>query len=403
MAVTPPEASWCPGSSLLPAEDEGDGGNLDGPEHDHGEVMPGVQRRAVGEPVDQAIGVLAEEEREQGPGQRRPQLFAHAMRNRNPTAVPVATTSGSRLPATSACDWAWVSWGSFARMLAFRSLMVARIVSATAVSTTAPTCIGLTATSMDRSDRGSPGRSRTQSALPSMSRHSVSAQRAVRQGPRQNCLRERQAMSRRVTFSLMEGPIAEDDGDPRSLRVSDRERDHAVGRLKDAVSEGLIDIEEFGDRTSQALVARTRGELDAVTSDLPAGADAGPGTDDIVELKGSMSSLERKGSWKVPRKLVLRWRMGSVKLDFAKARIVHPVVEIELDVSGGSVEIRLPEGASASLDGVEARLGSIEDHRRGAPAAGRPHFVLKGQISWGSVEVRGPRRSWSRRQRKTSS
>jgi len=54
---------------------------------------------------------------------------------------------------------------------------------------------------------------------------------------------------------------------------------------------------------------------------------------------------------------VLRWRMGSVKLDFAKARIVHPVVEIELDVSGGSVEIRLPEGASASLDGVEARLG----------------------------------------------
>jgi hypothetical protein len=210
-------------------------------------------------------------------------------------------------------------------------------------------------------------------------------------------------MSRRVTFSLVEGPVAEDDGDPRSLRVSDRERDHTVDRLKDAVSEGLIDIEEFGDRTSQALVARTRGELDALISDLPAGADAGLETDDIVELKGSMSSLERKGNWQVPRKLVLRWRMGSVKLDFAEARIVHPVVEIELDVKGGSVEIRLPEGASASLDGVEARLGSIEDHRRGAPAVGRPHFVLKGEISRGSVEVRGPRRSWPRRQRGGSS
>jgi hypothetical protein len=191
--------------------------------------------------------------------------------------------------------------------------------------------------------------------------------------------------------------------DPRSFRVSDRERDHAVGRLKDAVSEGLIDIDEFGERTSHALVARTRGELDAVTSDLPAGPAARQGTDDIVELKGSMSSVERKGDWQVPRKLVLRWRMGSVKLDFTEARIVHTVVEIELDVKGGSVEIRLPEGASASLDAVEARLGSVEDHRRGAPAAGRPHFVLTGQIRRGSVEVRGPRRSLSRRQRKPSS
>jgi len=195
--------------------------------------------------------------------------------------------------------------------------------------------------------------------------------------------------------------MVDDDKGPRSLRVSDRERDYAVGRLREAVSEGLIDIDEFGERTSQALAARTRGELDAVTSDLPTGE--GAGTVDTVELKGSMSSVERKGNWQVPRKLVLRWRMGSVKLDFTEARIIHPVVDIELDITmGGSVEIRLPEGASASLDAVEARFGSVEDHRRGAPAAGRPHFVLSGQISRASVEVRGPRRSWSRRQPKAS-
>jgi hypothetical protein len=187
------------------------------------------------------------------------------------------------------------------------------------------------------------------------------------------------------------------------LRVSDRERDETIGRLRDAVSEGLIDFDEFGERTSQVLVARTHGELDAVTCDLPARTDAAAEAEDIVELKGSMSSLERRGNWRVPRKLVLRWRMGSAKLDFSAATIVHPVVEIELDVDGGSVEIRLPEGASASLDGLEARLGSIEDHRRGAAAVGHPHFTLTGQISLGSVEVRGPRRSWSRRQRKTLS
>ncbi|MGO9965157.1 MAG: DUF1707 domain-containing protein [Acidimicrobiales bacterium] len=200
----------------------------------------------------------------------------------------------------------------------------------------------------------------------------------------------------------MEPSITAGDGDRRSLRVSDRERDHVVGQLKDAVSEGLIDLEEFSERTSQALVARTRAELDAVTSDLPVVAYAASGADDVVELKGSMSSVERRGDWQVPRKLVLQWRMGSVKLDFTETRIVHPVVEIELDVNTGSVEIRLPEGASASLDGVEARFGSIEDHRRGAPAAGRPHFILKGTINMGSVEIRGPRRSWSRRGRRSS-
>jgi len=257
-----------------PAEDEGDGGNLDGPEHDHGESCLAYNAEPSASPWTKRIGVLAEEERRTGPGQRRPQLFAHAMRNREPTPVPVATRAvpGCQLPRR-------------ATGLGYRGVLREDARLQVAHGGQDRQCDSgldhgtdvyrLTATSMDRSDRGSPGRSRTQSALPSMSRHSVSAQRAVRQGPRQNCLRERQAMSRRVTFSLMEGPIAEDDGDPRSLRVSDRERDHAVGRLKDAVSEGLIDIEEFGDRTSQALVARTRGELDAVTSDLPAGADAG--------------------------------------------------------------------------------------------------------------------------------
>jgi len=197
--------------------------------------------------------------------------------------------------------------------------------------------------------------------------------------------------------------MPEDDRDPESLRVSDRERDRTVDRLRDAVAEGLIDIDEFSERTSQALVARTHGELDVVTADLPAGFDAGPGTGDVVELKGNMSSVERKGDWHVPRKLVLRWRMGSAKLDFTEAKIVYPVVEIELDVNVGSVEIRLPEGASASLDGVEAQLGSIQDHRRGAPATGRPHFVVNGRIHRGSVEVRGPRRSRSRRRRRSSS
>jgi hypothetical protein len=57
----------------------------------------------------------------------------------------------------------------------------------------------------------------------------------------------------------------------------------------------------------------------------------------------------------------------------------------------GFVEIRLPDGASASTDGIEAIRSSIEDHRKNPPPGERPHIVITGTIQRGSLELRGPR------------
>ena len=46
------------------------------------------------------------------------------------------------------------------------------------------------------------------------------------------------------------------------------------------------------------------------------------------------------------------------------------MVVIELDMKFGSLELRLPEGASASIDDVEVIVGSARDHRKDAPAEG---------------------------------
>ncbi len=56
----------------------------------------------------------------------------------------------------------------------------------------------------------------------------------------------------------------------RNLRASDADRETAVRRLNDAASEGRLDADELGDRLREAFNARTYGELDAVTADLPA-------------------------------------------------------------------------------------------------------------------------------------
>lgn len=55
----------------------------------------------------------------------------------------------------------------------------------------------------------------------------------------------------------------------RALRVSDHDRQAVIRRLQRAVGEGRLTLVEFEERTAGALAARTRGELDDLTGDLP--------------------------------------------------------------------------------------------------------------------------------------
>jgi hypothetical protein len=54
-----------------------------------------------------------------------------------------------------------------------------------------------------------------------------------------------------------------------TLRVSDAERDQVADQLRDHAAEGRLSAEELDDRVGRALAATTRGELDALLTDLP--------------------------------------------------------------------------------------------------------------------------------------
>jgi uncharacterized Tic20 family protein len=53
-----------------------------------------------------------------------------------------------------------------------------------------------------------------------------------------------------------------------SLRVSDNERELVIDRLKDAYAEGRLEYNEFESRLQLTMLARTRGDLTAITADL---------------------------------------------------------------------------------------------------------------------------------------
>lgn len=60
------------------------------------------------------------------------------------------------------------------------------------------------------------------------------------------------------------------DVPPSELRIGDTERESALTALGEHMSAGRLDIEEYGDRTAKVSAAKTRGELSALFTDLPA-------------------------------------------------------------------------------------------------------------------------------------
>ncbi|SNS98156.1 protein of unknown function [Geodermatophilus pulveris] len=55
----------------------------------------------------------------------------------------------------------------------------------------------------------------------------------------------------------------------REIRASDADREDAVRQLQRGLSDGRLTVDEFDDRVRAAYAARTTGELDDLTRDLP--------------------------------------------------------------------------------------------------------------------------------------
>ncbi|MET0131999.1 MAG: DUF1707 domain-containing protein [Kibdelosporangium sp.] len=179
--------------------------------------------------------------------------------------------------------------------------------------------------------------------------------------------------------------------DPRDLRVSDAEREHVIALLQKAIGQGLITLEEFTTRTDTALAARTRGDLNAVLVDLPGMVHREtrvPVAKPKLELRSTMSKLQRAGKWAVPRELVIRVKVGACHLDFTEAGIEHPVVDIEFDVTAGPVRLLLPEHATIDIDDLHVAAGKLVNKVGGGLPPGRPHFVVRGFVRAGSVTIR---------------
>jgi hypothetical protein len=84
------------------------------------------------------------------------------------------------------------------------------------------------------------------------------------------------------------------------MRASDADRDAVVTTLSDNYQAGRLTTEELEDRTGRALTARTFGELQALTADLPGPVPQAPQPGPQPAMPGETARYGRRGGRRLP-------------------------------------------------------------------------------------------------------
>jgi hypothetical protein len=191
----------------------------------------------------------------------------------------------------------------------------------------------------------------------------------------------------------MSGELAEDNS---HLRMSDHDREQVVSRLYEAVGEGRITMDEFEERLTGALAARTFGDVVPYVADLPTTAPVTSAAQVDLEVTGS--PIRRIGRWIAPPRMNIKAVGSSVTLDYTEAITASPVIHVDLAASGSSLRLIVPRGSSADLTGLTLHGSSAKSGRMSTIRGGGLHLVVTGEVLGSSVRVKNPWRwPWQRR------
>jgi Domain of unknown function (DUF1707) len=176
------------------------------------------------------------------------------------------------------------------------------------------------------------------------------------------------------------------------LRVSDAEREATVVRLREAGGEGRLTLEELAERVELADAARTRGDLDALTADLPDSPAwrKAPVLDAptkerrwIVAIIGGEA---RKGRWRPSRRTNAVAIMGGIDIDLREAELADGAEILAVPVMG-AVSITVPEGVSVEMSGIALLGGNSGPDDKVLPLPNSPVVRVRAFSLMGGVVV----------------
>ncbi|MEV6926347.1 DUF1707 domain-containing protein [Dactylosporangium sp. NPDC051485] len=185
------------------------------------------------------------------------------------------------------------------------------------------------------------------------------------------------------------------------MRASDADRERVAEVLRAAAAEGRLDLDEVDERLHRVYAARTYGELEPITRDLPAARSAPMPLDGLPPRPGEvpaagravavMSGFTRRGPWIPPRIFSCLAFWGGGTIDLREARMLHGEVKIRAFAVMGGVNVIVPEDAEVHVTGM-GLMGGFGHDAAGPGRHGAPRIVVTGFAFWGGVTVERRRR-----------
>ena len=175
------------------------------------------------------------------------------------------------------------------------------------------------------------------------------------------------------------------------LRVSDADREATVVRLREAGGEGRLTLEELADRVEQADAARTWGELEALTADLPASTGIAASVPDAARkerrwIVAIMGGEQRKGRWRPARRTNAIAVMGGIDIDLREAELADGAEILAIPFMG-AVSVVVPEGVSVEMSGFALMGGNSGPDDKVLPLPNSPIVRVRAFSLMGGVVV----------------
>ncbi|GGM37695.1 hypothetical protein GCM10012275_05920 [Longimycelium tulufanense] len=176
------------------------------------------------------------------------------------------------------------------------------------------------------------------------------------------------------------------------IRASDADRERVAQVLQQAMGEGRLTLTELDERLEQVYAARTLGELEPLTRDLPVPRAATAPASSVAGKAptwsvGVLSGFQRKRGWIVPERHSALVYWGGGELDLSEARFTAAETTINAIVVMGGIEIKVPENATVHVEGV-GFMGGFDGKAEGEGTGDGPVIRITGFAFMGGVEVR---------------
>ncbi|HEY8458156.1 MAG TPA: DUF1707 domain-containing protein [Actinopolymorphaceae bacterium] len=176
--------------------------------------------------------------------------------------------------------------------------------------------------------------------------------------------------------------------DSADLRASDAERERVVELLSEHAAAGRLTLAELEERTERAYAAKTRGELEILTRDLPdKHAPARPRRRPVRWFVAIMGGSNRRGRFRLSGSVNSIAILGGDTIDLRDAEIDGDEVTINAFAIMGGTDIYVPDTVEVAVEGFALMGGNDERGSRRPARPGAPLIRIRAYSLMGGIDV----------------